>query len=271
MSRFFAPALGLCAASTALLCLAPATATAETVPLGTSTGTLAVVFNDNNETASNISYIKAQFSPTNDNGQAFSFAANPAAAAAFGDQGQFGIDLILEAATNTGTVPTLTAFDNTNNNVSGRSAAGSVAWAINDYKGGSTDSGPADENSSVINSLFRGGEIRVTQQSLTQFGTLFTLAIEGLLVGDGTIHFYNPGTPDAPASNFGLTGNIAFNGVFTYNSATDINGATPGVDFYNGTALFQAEVVPSPAAVSGGLALLGLVATRRRGGRAAVA
>lgn len=128
--------------ATALTYSARATA-AVTAPLGTATGGIAVYYNSPAENNLNLSYLRAQFGAGSLNGGAFTFDNTVDVAALlgqgsgttfsnlFGDVGQFGFDLIVALPGNTQTIPTLTAYDNTN---SGPVASGdSVQWAINDY------------------------------------------------------------------------------------------------------------------------------------------
>ena len=256
----------------ALVVLGAVQARAQTtIPLASSTGGIAVNYNNNGggENPLNQAYLRAQFSKTNTNGAELNFDTTPLPGGggltwydmfqAVPDQ--FGLDIIVEAATSDGTNPTpvLNAFDNVDGTVANAYNAGSVTWGISDYKGPAA-SGPASPLNSIINSLFRGGvgdpghrlngiispastlDGSVTNLTivLTKVGTVFTADISGELNTDGFIHWYAPGLGKSPIGNFALTGKFFFEGTFTYDSATDTN---PLMDFYQGTTTISAEVI----------------------------
>jgi hypothetical protein len=221
---------------------------AAPIPVGTSTGTLAIHYNVGEpETPSEQGYIKSQFSPLNTNGAAASYF--PPFAAVFGDVGQFGFDMVIEAPTHDGSldpIPFLTAVDYDG---VGPVAAGPVAWAVNDYKPGVP--GPGTPGNIPYNSLFRGPSVEVTTSLLSVVGTVFTVEISGKLISDGFIHWFSPGAGTTPISSTGLRNNFLFSGIFSYDSATD---TTPGIDYYSGSATFFVLPVPEP----GSAMLLGL-------------
>jgi hypothetical protein len=281
--------LGL-AAGVAFALVGVAPASAGTVTLGTATGALAVHFNastgagENGNT--NVSYVQAVFGASNDNGAEFLFDKSSLPTTytpgqAFAGEGnwyekfaanissypatQFGLDLIWEATTNVSTVPTLTVYDNTDGTVAGRAAAGTAAWAINDYKGGSP-SGPGTASNQVINSLIRGDGVTITSQTLTATASGFALDIAGTLQSDGLFHWFNPSFGSSSAViDANLTGRYFFSGTMYYDQSKD---TTDLLDFYSGTIQIDAEVVPLPSAAWMGLGMLGLlgltVGLRRR-------
>jgi Thrombospondin type 3 repeat len=230
-----------------------------TIPLGKANGVVGIYYNDNGngELPTNQAYIRAQFSDTNTNGLVFNFDTTPlpgtGGAISWASlfqvvPNQFGLDLVLKSASSDGsvTIPTLNAYDNGNNTLSGRALAGPVTWAISGYTG-STD-GPGDPGNGIINSLFRGGTganagndgVTLTVSNLTVVGTQFTADVAGELQSDGLIHWYTIGTPDSPMSSFQLTGRLFFSGSLTYDSATD---PYPLIDFYQGLVNIDAEVI----------------------------
>jgi hypothetical protein len=272
---------GIAAAAAAMLlgvglATAPeAEAQAGRLPLATGTGGIAVHYNSTGgETPTNVSYFRAQFSDSNDNGALFNFSADPIPGTdppgpqpaadwyslfqAVPDQ--FGFDLVLPSTpTADGSVPAplLTAYENGNNSLAGRIAAGPITWAINGYTGATN--GPANPANDVINSLLRGGsgaDTTVASGSgpvtLTGDGVTVTLGVpvptangflidvDGVLVSDGLIHWYTTTTPDSPVSNFELTGDLFFSGTLEYDGTTDM---TVGMDFYAGSIEFEAGVL----------------------------
>jgi len=248
--------------------LGGATAWATSIPFGTADGGIAVYYNDNGsgEVPTNQAYFRAQFSLSNTNGAEYNFDPTPLPgtggaiswASIFQSvPDQFGLDAVVNAPTNdlSVTTPTLTAYENTNNTLGGRAAAGTVTWAISGYTG-ATD-GPADPANGIINSLFRGGTgpndggaFSVTVTPVSQVGTLFTVDVSGELISDGLIHWYNPATPNSPVGNFELTGKLFFSGTLTYDSAGPGETSTNLVDFYAGTIDVEAEVICAPRFVN---------------------
>ncbi len=245
-----------CPADVAIECAEPAE---PGILLGIVEGGVAIYYNDNGggENPANQAYLRAQFSQANTNGSEFNFDNTPLTGNGllswFGlfqaVPDQFGLDLILPAPSFDGsvTLPTLTAYDNVDGSIANRAAAGPVVWSIGDYKGAS--SGPADPANEIINSLFRSsgldpGAVSITQNDLTQSGTLFTVEIAGELVSDGKIHWFDPAagsnpdfTTDMPV--FGMDGSFFFSGTLTYDSAGD--DGSDGVDFYGGTIVISAN------------------------------
>jgi len=272
LRRLFVPtsAIGVTA-----MCVAGARADTW-IPFGTSTGGVAVYYNPGaQELPQNVSYYRAQFnnSTTSLNGAGFTFANAPVDfGSVFGNSNQFGLDLIKAAPTNTGTVPTLTAYDNTNNTIAGRSSAGSVAWAINNYfdTTQAPPSGPGNPNQSVVNSVIRGNGVNFTIGSVTPIQGGFQTTFSGTLTSDDIVHWYNPAFVEGAISSYDfngmrLDGTFRFSGTLTYLTGTD---TTPGMDFYAGSVNIEAELVPLPPAAWAGVGGLGIVgfagAIRRR-------
>jgi len=159
---------------------------------------------------------------------------------------QFGLDLVLTAPTWDGSVvvPVLNAKDNVNGNVGSATVAGPVTWAISGYTG-PTD-GPANPANAIINSLFRGGTgtndaVTITVQTLTPVGPVYNLHVEGELLTDGLVHWYNPLTPDGPIGGLQLTGKFFFVADLSYDSTGD--PGTDLIDFYAGSVSLGAEVI----------------------------
>ena len=255
------------AAAAALLVGLPA-AGQTTVPFATLTGGVGVHYNDNGqgEFDDNIAYFKARFSLANPNGALLLFDGTPLpgtggalswAGLFEAVPGQFGFDLVLEAPTSDGSVPTptLVAVDNGDNTLAGAIPAGPVDWAINGYAGPG-GAGPADPSNGPINSLFRGGNgdgssITLTIGPVQQNGNLFTVDFTLELVSDGLIHWYTLGQPDSPVSNFELTGRFFASGTLTYDAAGPGETSTNLIDFYGGSVTLEAEVICGDRFVSG--------------------
>jgi hypothetical protein len=237
--------------------------------VGTSTGGIAVYYNtvaqgSAAENPYNQAYYKAQLnsSKTLTNGAAFAF--DSALVPVFGDQGQFGFDLVVQAATNNGNVPTpvLNAYDNTNNSLAGRALAGSVKWAVNDYKDSS--GGPSNAANGIINSIIRGGGGAVSFSNITAITGGWQISFTADLVSDGKFHWYNPAFTDNFMSAYAQngqwwSGNFRASGTLTYLTAND---TTAGMDFYSGPVTLEAEVVPEPATLA--MLALGALTLRRK-------
>jgi len=244
-------------------------AQAAYIPLGYAEGTVAVYYNDNEERPSNQAYLRGQFSPSNPNGAYFQFSDQYPSTKPYDwnsifsgqpvGQSQFGFAFILKAPTASIPVPTLTAYDW---NGSIRLEAGPVDWTIGDYKAGS--GGASNSDNKDFNSLFRGGD--GTGSSIIATYTLtpsndgkFRMDIEGALLTDGFIHWYNPSTPHTDLTKWGLSDYLYFAGSFTYDKSAD---TTPGIDYYNGKATFYVatpETASSFCLLSGAILFLGLV------------
>lgn len=226
------------------------------LPYATVTGGIGIYYNDNGqgENPANQAYLKAQRTATSSAGAPLAFSTVqltgvPGLTWAFlyGDQGQYGLDLVLEAPTSSPppATPVLNAYNNGDNTLGGRILVGPVAWAIDDYK----PHLPNLDAGAVLNSIVRGGspgspgDIVITRNDVSVSGTIYTAHIQGHLVSDGTHHWYNPATPDSPMSNFALNGTIYFDGVLTYDTSTDTD---PLMDFYAGTITLTANF-PSSA------------------------
>ncbi|HZZ43316.1 MAG TPA: hypothetical protein VFE58_10290 [Tepidisphaeraceae bacterium] len=128
--------------------------------------------------------------------------------------------------------------------------ASSADWAITDPAGGGF-------NSPLQGGTGTGSAITVTNESLTQVGTLFTLNLYGTLATDGLVHWVKFPTSDISTIPGLGDGTLYFHGVFTYNSLGD--PGNDGQDVYAGVMTFDtaAIAVPLPASAWSGLALLG--------------
>jgi hypothetical protein len=263
--------------------VASASAATITLDLGQATGGIGMYYNHPPEDpmgGANLAYMRAQIGQGNVNGAAFAFdttdlgyidplLAGLTMANIFGDQGQFGFDLVVPGNP-TIPVPTLMAVDNggvPEGNV------GPVVWAVNDYKPG----GPVNPAATRDNSLFRsidadpGNSLTLDTFDVTGLGGgIWTVNIAGTLISDNYIHWFNPGTSDADLSDFlGLNPVIGFSGTLTYNRALDV---TPGMDFYAGnidftlTANIPDTDVPDAGSTAAMLSLagFGLALFRRR-------
>jgi len=255
---------------TAFVCvmvlLVASTAQAAWMSVGTASGGIGVYYNTlaqgpAAENPYNQAYLKAQFnnSMTQTNGAGFAFDPVLGSPTLFNDLGQFGFDLVVQAPTSNGNVPTpvLNAYDNGNNTVAGRILAGPVAWSLGDYKANSGGSGPANPLAVVINSLIRGGSGTCSIDNVMPVTDGYQVTFSATMLSDGIYHWYNPLFVDGPMSAYPgpggeyWTGNFRAAGTLTYLVANDI---TAGMDFYAGDILIEAEVVPEPAT----LALLGI-------------
>jgi hypothetical protein len=243
----------LCAAS-ALLAFSPSARADLLVPAATTAGTL--VFTPG-ATASNF-YAQSEVGGGNTNGAPLTF--EPAFQSLFGDVGQFGLSAVYVPPGYTGpTPPTLTAFNHT---ASGPVAAGTVAWAVNDYGPGA--GGPAIASNIVENSLFRGSGITITSSSTNVVGDIVTLTISGELTSDGFIHWYNPATPPTSLASVGVENFFPFTATFTDNDVTD-----PNLTNFTGTTTLYADLItPEPASlvllVGGLVGPIGLSLYRKR-------
>ncbi len=249
-----------------IILIAASAVQAAWMPVGTSSGGVAVYYNTLAqgplaENPYNQAYLRAQFNNSMSliNGAAFAFDPLLGSPALFNDLGQFGFDLVVQAPTSNGNVPTPTlyAYDNGDNSISGRVLAGPVAWAINDYKANSGGSGPANPLAVVINSLLRGGSGTCSIDNVVPIVGGYQVTFSATLISDGIYHWYNPLFIDGPMSAYPgpggeyWSGNFRAGGTLTYLVAND---STAGMDFYAGNILIEAEVVPEPAT----MVLLGL-------------
>jgi hypothetical protein len=234
-----------CAAMAAL----PAGADAATVHFGDAVGGVAIHYNSTGgPSLANISWVKAQYAPANTNGSEYDFDSTPLPGA-FGLNwygifqsvpNQFGLDVQLQLPSATSNFPPgpIVAKDNVNGNVANAASAGAVDWAISGYTG-PTD-GPSNPANAIINSLWRGGNGSGATIAISSVVPLSStqLKITGSLQSDGLIHWYNPSTPDTPASVFQLTGKLFFSTTVTL----DLPSATPTFGFYAGPLSLEAEV-----------------------------
>ncbi|GJQ28061.1 MAG: hypothetical protein HBSAPP02_30930 [Phycisphaerae bacterium] len=250
-----APTFTFCPEDTTIEC---SESTVPGIPFGTATGGVMIYYNSTGpEAPNNQAYFKSQFSYGNANGSQFSFSSLPLTgygpltwSALFGQVGppsQFGFDLELITPTNNGSVlpAGLTAYENTNNGVSGRLAAGAVLWKIADYKDGSP-SGPSNAANVDINSLIRSPspgnpftDIVITQLDVSQSGPIYTAQVAGKLKSDNILHWYTIGQPDTPMPVYGLNGEFYFWGTLTYDSTGD--DGSDRKDFYEGTITISAN------------------------------
>ncbi len=242
-------------ATVVLASVLPSSAQAVPIPIGVAGGTLAVHYNAGMpETPANQAYIKAQFSETNTNGAAFSFLSPPGMdfAAIFGDVGQFGLDLVLPAPTNDGSLGPLPFPVAVDYDGAMPVPAGPVAFALNDYKPDAV--GPGVPTNVPFNSLFRGLGIELTTFAVTPVMGGFSLAIAGKLTTDGLIHWFSPAAGTTALSDVGLLDFVTFEGGFLYETAAD---TTDGIDFYSGEATFFANTAAVPEPSSAFLLFLG--------------
>lgn len=217
---------------------------ADILVLGaTTTGTL--VFTPG-ATASNY-YVQSEVGGGNTNGAPLTF--EPAFKALFGDVGQFGLTSVYVPPGYSGpTPPTVTAWNHT---ASGPVAAGTVAWAVDNY--GPAAGGPANASNVPQDSLFRGSSITITSSSTTVVGDIVTLKVSGDLNSDGFIHWYNPSTPPTSLASVGVRDFFPFTATFTDNYVTD-----PNLTNWTGTSMIYADfITPEPASLV--LLLTGLV------------
>jgi len=252
-----------------------ANAATQSGPLGTATGGVAVVYRSSLEDPTNISYLRAQFSPTNSNGGAFSFDSTTPIldspdtfASVFGDVGQFGFDLIVPVdLTNSPPQPLLTPYDNVNNTLAGRAVGtpGSIQWAINDYNQNPNSPGysPSHPLNQSLNSLLRGptGDLDFNVSAIPGG---YQVEFTGELISDGFIHWSNPAITDTPLAALGGDVRLFFSGTLTYLTAED---TTVGMDWYAGDVNFTLEYtpVPEPSTMAlAGCGLLGLAAAAWR-------
>ncbi len=256
-----------CIAAAVLLLASPAAVLGDPTmyKLGTATGGIAVYFNSEEETPTNVAYFRAQYnnSVTALNGAQFTFsdeAPDPnfpllTPAAVFGSGSQFGFDLIAVAPTNTLTPPTFTGVDRTPppSYALDPTDMGELPWGVSDYKSG----GPGNDTAVIVNTLFAGESLYVDGDGfvLTEISGGFEATFTGTLRTDGLVHWYGEGISDTPWGTYGIADWCYFEGTLTYLTAED---HTPGMDFYAGSIDFWA--VPEPGTVAlvllGGLSLL---------------
>ncbi len=305
----------LCVAAIGLVAALAVSAEATTrVKLGTASGGLMIYYNNLDvsgaagvpdgvvsgfdENPSNQAYAQAQYGYANTNGMRFQFdTADLGGGVTWNDifsglpagSSQFGLDMLAVAPTHDAsggvTIPQVDFADNVDNTVGGASLTtvippGSLAWAVNDYKGGAP-SGPQEPGNSIINSVFRGTSFAFTNVVLTQpTVTTYQLDVEGELVTDGLIHWYNPAFGTTDLTSWLLGDKLYFEGTLVYDMdysskpwGTSDNTYDSGLengsdqrDFYEGDLEVYAEVIPEPVTVAGLVMAVGALAgyVRRR-------
>lgn len=213
------------------------------VPVGTAEGGIAVYFNDTNEVPTNVSYLRVQYanSITNVNGAHISMLEP--FKTIFGDQGQFGVDGIAVAPTNTNpNPPVLYAYD-----WDGSTPVqdGAVLWAMNVYS--DWYNGPTNPSAYVLNSTLRGTSGTPLIFTLTPLGGGdFKADIAFTFDSDGLIHWYTPSYPDTPFP-YPFTGKFLVTGTLYYYKSQD---TTTGMDFYGGTMNLYAQAIPDASTVT---------------------
>jgi len=272
-----------------LLLAVTGTAEATRINVGTATGGLMIYYNnlDNSgagggpdgvvsgydENAANQAYIRAQYSYGNTDGMAFQFdptdlgggfSWNDIFSGQPAGSSQFGLDLIVVAPTydlNGGvSLPDVNFVDNTNNTFAGAAYTDAfpespTAWATNDYKWSPPGAGGAP-----LNSLLRGTAMTMTG-SVTPPGageTIWTLDVEGALVSDGLIHWYNPVLGSTALSSWNLGDTLYYSGTLTYDQAGD--DGSDQMDFYAGDIALQVDVIPEPVTMAGLMLGIGCLA-----------
>lgn len=221
------------------------------VPFGTTTGGVAIYYNSvGGETPTNQAFLKAQCSNVYDpasNGAAFSFSTSPLDgygttwALIFNDLGQYGMDLVFHAPTSDNSVvtPDLLAVDWTGPPCN-FTTAGESSWVVGDYQCASPV-GPCNASTTMRNSPLRSPlgdnspntlNVTITRNDLTQSGSDFQAYIEGKMISDGSIHWFDPSFGSSTLASFGLPSDFYFSGTLDYIAAND---TTPGMDFYEGS------------------------------------
>ena len=148
-------------------------------------------------------------------------------------QTQFGLDLQATSPTYDPSggvgIPSMVFADNVDNNVTNAALTnvipdqGQVAWAVNDYKGGS-GSGPGN-GGSEINSLFRGTGFTMNLDGAPVYdeaAQTYTLSIFGELITDGKMHWYDPDEPGqngdgtTDLADWGMSESFYYEGTLVY-------------------------------------------------------
>jgi len=283
-------------AALGLLLAAAGTAGANTlVKLGTATGGIMIYYNNldvsgaqgvqdgvisgYDEDPSNQAYIRAQLSYGNTDGMAFQFdTADLGGGVSWNDifsgqpagQSQYGLDIIALAPTYDSaggvTLPDFNFADATAPYTATYTDAfpeNPMAWAINDYKGGSAD-GPG-QGGVPVNSLLRGTAMTMTGTVTPSSDGTWTLELQGTLVSDGYIHWYNPALGSTDLTSWMLGDTLYYSGTLTYDSSGD--DGSDQMDFYAGSIDVYAEVIPEPVTLAGlglGVGSLATYLRRRR-------
>lgn len=246
------PAMTLDSTNPVITCPGPVTVECDEVvgpstpfgATGATTGGISVYYNTTGPAdLSNAAYIRTHVSITNSNGAEYFFDTTPLTGvpgvswesifSGIAPLTQFGLDMIRPLPTDDGSVviPTLTGVDNTDGTPGGATPAGTVSWALNDYKPNAPN-GPTNPTNAPTNSIIRGPvggdptiDIEIIELQLV--GT--TLTFSGKLDSDDIIHWFTPATPDSPVINFGLNGDFYISGTLS------LAASASGVDHYQGT------------------------------------
>ena len=278
-----------------LLLAVTGTAGATRIDLGTATGGLMIYYNnlDNSgagggpdgvisgydENPANQAYMQGQYSASSTDGMAFQFDPTDLGGFNWNDifsgqpvgSSQFGLDLIVAAPTYDPSggvsLPDVNFVDNVDNSLANAVYTDAfpespMAWAINDYKWSPPGTGGAP-----LNSLLRGTAMTMTG-TVTPPGTgetIWTLDVDGTLVSDGLIHWYNPALGSTALSSWYLGDTLYYSGTLYYDQAGDVGAGQR--DFYAGDLTLQVEAIPEPFTMAGlvlGIgSLVGYVRKRR--------
>jgi len=270
------------------------TAGATRIDLGTATGGLMIYYNkiDNSgaggvpdgvisgydENPANQAYVQGQYSSSSTDGMAFQFDDTDLGGFSWNSifsgqpvgSSQFGLDLIVRAPTYNASggvlLPDVNFVDNVDNSFPNAVYTDAfpespMAWTINDYK-----FSPPGAGGDPLNSLLRGTAMTMTGTVTppSSGGTIWTLDVEGALVSDGLMHWYNLALGSTALSSWNLGDTLYYSGTLTYDAAGDF-GADQR-DFYAGDLTLQVDVIPEPVTLAGlvlGVGCLGRYVRKR--------